>query len=646
MMPDYNDYCNFDIIVVGGGHAGVEAALSGARIGLKTLLITINLDTIALMPCNPSIGGPGKGHIVREIDALGGQMARTIDQSYIHIRTLNTSKGPAVRALRAQADKYTYQKIMKHVLENQENLFIRQGMVKKLLYEESSHSVITKYALSLDDFSPKSPNLSVRGVEIETGERFFARSVIITTGTFLNGTIHIGDTSYAAGRLGEFAATGLTDSLLEAGCNIRRLKTGTVARVDSRSLDFDQCVLQDPSPEPLNFSYFTDKQFALKQVPCWITYTNSSTHDVIRNNFHRSPLFGGKIKGVGPRYCPSIEDKVKKFSDRDRHPVFIEPEGNATTEIYLQGMSTSLPMDVQISMLRTIPGLQNVNIMRPGYAVEYDCVDTLQIYPTMMSKLVTGLFFAGQINGTSGYEEAAAQGLMAGINAAAYIKDKEALILGRDQGYIGVLIDDLVTKGTEEPYRIFTARVEYRLTCRFDNADDRLADLGNKYELLSDDDFEIIKESRSRRDRAIQALKAFHVKQNPINPALKDCIGRSYEEVLRRPEYNIHMIQDSLISLQNLHLSEDDLSRVEIEIKYQGYIQKQHNQIQDMQKMEKISIPQDLDYTAIIGLSVECAQKLQRIKPITIGHASRISGVSPADLTVLIYHLRNKMGSC
>jgi tRNA uridine 5-carboxymethylaminomethyl modification enzyme len=646
MMPDHNDYCNYDIIVVGAGHAGVEAALAGARIGLKTLLITINLDTIALMPCNPSIGGPGKGHIVREIDALGGQMARTIDQSYIHIRTLNTSKGPAVRALRAQADKYTYQKIMKYVLENQKNLFIRQGMVKNLLYKESSHSEQTKCALPPGAACVKSPSLSVKGVEIETGEQFFAKSVIITTGTFLNGTIHIGDTSYAAGRLGEFAATGLTDSLVQAGCHIRRLKTGTVARVDSRSLDFEQCVLQDPSPEPLNFSHFTEKVFALKQVPCWITYTNSSTHDVIRNNFHRSPLFGGKIKGVGPRYCPSIEDKVKRFSDRDRHPVFIEPEGNATTEIYLQGMSTSLPMDVQISMLRTIPGLQNVNIMRPGYAVEYDCVDTLQIYPSMMSKLVTGLFFAGQINGTSGYEEAAAQGLMAGINAAAYIKDSEPLLLGRDQGYIGVLIDDLVTKGTEEPYRIFTARVEYRLTCRFDNADDRLAALGNKYGLLSDDDFEIIKESRSRRDRAVRALKAFHVKQNPLNPVLEDCIGRSYEEVLRRPECNIHMIQDSVISLQNLHLTEDDLSRVEIEIKYQGYIQKQHNQIQDMQKMEKISIPQDLDYTTIIGLSVECAQKLQRIKPITIGQASRISGVSPADLTVLIYHLRNKMGSC
>lgn len=607
----------YDIIVVGAGHAGCEAALAGARMGCATLLLSINLDAVALMSCNPAIGGLAKGHLVREIDALGGEMGRNIDATGIQFRTLNTRKGPAVRASRAQADKQLYRLRMKRVLENQANLSLKQGEVTGLYVEEGV----------------------VLGVDTRVGVRFLGETVILTTGTFLRGLIHVGLTSYAGGRAGDLPADSLSGSLLDQGFEVGRLKTGTPARLDGRTIDFSRLEVQYGDDPSLPFSFSTEK-LDRPQLPCHIAYTNLKTHDIIRANLDRSPLYGGLIEGIGPRYCPSIEDKVVRFPDKERHQTFLEPEGLDTVEIYPSGLSTSLPIDVQYALYRSIEGLETVEIMRPAYAIEYDYVDPIQIRSSLETKRVRNLYHAGQINGTSGYEEAAAQGLMAGINAALRTKGREPLVLGRGDAYIGVLIDDLVTLGTREPYRMFTSRAEYRLLLREDNADLRLRDMGREAGLVNDEDYGCFCTKRRMIDAELERIRANRVVPSQVDRAFLEEFGLadlhngiSYEQLLRRNEFTYREL--SRIDEQSAELPEDVREQVEIQVKYQGYIRRQLEQIERSAKLESSRIPDDFDYAALSGLSAEVREKLLRFRPGTLGQASRIQGVTPAAVSIL-----------
>ena len=614
---------NYDVIVIGAGHAGVEAALASARMGCQTLLTTLNMDNIAMMPCNPSVGGPAKGHLVREIDALGGEMGINADKTCIQYRMPNTGKGPAVQALRAQADKKLYQHMMKKTCELQENLDVKQLLIDEILFENSA----------------------VTGVVVETGEVYTCKAVVLASGTYLKGRIIIGENTYDGGPNGQRAAVKLSDCLKKAGIEIMRFKTGTPARVDRRSLDFTKMIIQPGDDTVHNFSFMSDVK-TREQVPCWLTYTNEKTHKIIRDNIERAPMANGIIKGIGPRYCPSIETKIVRFPDKERHQLFIEPEGLDTEEMYVQGMSTSMPIDVQMEFLRTIPGLEHVKIMRPGYAIEYDCINPLQLKPSLEFKNINGFFSAGQTNGTSGYEEAAAQGLIAGINAALKIKGKEPLILKRSEAYIGVLIDDLVTKGTNEPYRIMTSRAEYRLLLRQDNADLRLTEKGRAVGLVSDKRYARFTKRRDSIKQTIELLKEIRIHPN------KETLVKMQElelgvihntataaDLLKRDG----VTYDRLAQLVELpQLAEDVKKQVEISIVYEGYIKKQLEQVERMEKLEVKLLPADIDYDKVSSLRDEAREKLSKIRPISIGQASRISGVSPADISVLLVYLEQQ----
>ncbi|WP_087973925.1 tRNA uridine-5-carboxymethylaminomethyl(34) synthesis enzyme MnmG [Oceanobacillus rekensis] len=617
------DAGKYDVIVIGAGHAGVEAGFAAARMGAKTLMLTLNLDMIAFMPCNPSIGGPAKGIVVREIDALGGIMGKVIDKSYIQMRMLNTGKGPAVQALRAQADKPVYMKEMKRLMENEENLTIRQGMVDELIIEDGI----------------------CKGVVTESKAAYYADAVIVTTGTFMRGKVLMGHLEYESGPNNQRVSVNLSKNLEDLGFEITRFKTGTPPRVNSHSVDYSKTEIQPGDENPKYFSHDTAEQM-VEQLPCWLTYTNEFTHGVINNNLGLSAMYSGAKRGTGARYCPSIEDKIVRFNDKPRHQIFLEPEGRDTEEVYVQGLSTSLPESVQHEMLKTIPGLENAQIMRPGYAIEYDVIVPTQLWPTLETKKIPGLYTAGQINGTSGYEEAAGQGMMAGINAAAKIIGKDPVILDRSQAYIGVMIDDLVTKGTNDPYRLLTSRAEYRLLLRHDNADMRLTELGYDLGIVSDDRYNKFVEKKQFVEGEKKRLRKIVIKPtDEVNEVMEEAGATRLKEaikaydLLKRPELSYDIVDRMIES--NSEIDSEVKEQVGIQIKYEGYIKKANEQVDRMLKMEDKKVPADIDYDDIHGLATEAVEKLKKVRPLSVGQASRISGVNPADISILLVYIQH-----
>lgn len=623
----YNFAEDYDIIVIGAGHAGVEASLAASRMGCKTMLATINLEMLAFMPCNPSIGGSAKGIVVREIDALGGEMGKNIDKTYIQMKMLNTGKGPAVRALRAQADKALYSRMMKQTVERQENLTLRQSMIDEILVEDGK----------------------VVGVRTATNQYFSAKAVVVTTGTALRGEIILGELKYSSGPNNSLASITLADNLKELGLEIGRFKTGTPPRVKASSINYDETEIQPGDSKPNHFSFLSkDEDYITDQVPCWLTYTNQTSHDIINKNLYRAPMFSGIVKGVGPRYCPSIEDKIVRFADKERHQLFLEPEGRETEEVYVQGLSTSLPEDVQVELLHSIKGLEQAEMMRTGYAIEYDIVLPHQLRATLETKTISGLFTAGQTNGTSGYEEAAGQGLVAGINAALKVQGKPELILKRSDAYIGVMIDDLVTKGTLEPYRLLTSRAEYRLILRHDNADMRLTEIGRQVGLVDDERYRVFTERKRQFDNELTRLST--IKLKPIKETNERITALGFKpltdaltakEFMRRPEIDYATILD-FIGPSEEKLDSKVIELLETEIKYEGYINKALDQVAKMKRMEEKRIPATIDWDDIDSIATEARQKFKKINPETIGQASRISGVNPADISILMVYLEGR----